>query len=1002
MPPIKPERDRAIAAARGPGQETGYWRTLAELNRSSCSGGPTSEITEAQQLWQAPISRRQTFHLLGASVALAGLTGCGRPPEEDLIPYVRMPEHSVPGQARYYASAIALGGYGHGVIAENHEGRPTKLEGNPDHPATLGSCDAITQAAVLSLYDPDRSASVMRRQAVSDMGSLLAELRQKQDDWDREEGRGLCLLTGTISSPSQRARIAKMQERWPRARWFLHEPVDRRQVFRASQRLFGEALEPRYRFTEAEVVLSLDADFLQSPPGFLRYAHDLMSRRRPVDPDEAFTRLYAIESTPVITGATADHRLGLAYPEVDAAARQLARELGLDVPPPERNVLPEDWVTAVVEDLRSHEGAALVVPGEQQSETVQVLAHAMNQELGAFGGPLAWMQPVAGDPLLPGLEELAQAARDGEVESLVVLAANPVYTAPAESGFRTLFSQIPWRLHWGEYQDETARLSLWHVPATHDLESWGDVRAFDGTVSLIQPMILPLTGGWTALQMLAAIGEGVESDPLQLLRDHWQQNSAGLETITDSQDDKGGNFEDLWRRALRDGVVSGTAAETVMPGQRPQALADLPESQAVPEGLVLQPRPDPALWDGRYANNGWLQEMPRPITTLTWHNALLVSPALADSHKLEDGDMVELTRADRKLQVPVMVLPGQPEQSVSLSLGFGRDFGGRVADGVGISAYELLDPESPWATVVQLQPTGSHRALAAIQTHHDIEGRDLIRAADLETYRRNPGFAQKEHHELSLYEEPWPAEREAEHAWGMAIDLSACIGCNGCVTACQAENNIPVVGAEEIARGHDLHWIRVDRYFSGAPQNPAMVFQPVPCMHCENAPCEYVCPVGATQHSADGLNQMIYQRCVGTRYCSQNCPYKVRRFNWIDYTSAAAAYPAEPAVQNPDVTVRSRGVMEKCTYCVQRISSVRQQAEAQERPIAEGELQTACQQACPTRAIVFGDLADETSEISRLKASPLNYSMLAHLNTRPRTTYLAAVKNPNPAIKTRT
>jgi len=987
MPPLKPGKKNGLAGKRG----AGYWRSLTELAAQQgdilCSDGDARSI-----------SRRGLLKLLGASMALAGLPACTREPRNLLVPYVQQPERLVPGLPRYYASAALVGGYAQGVLAESHEGRPVKLEGNPDHPASLGACDAITQASVLTLYDPDRSASVRHRGAIASYSEYLRALGEKRQQWNATRGGGLAFVTGTVTSPSQRARIQALREHWPEARWYLHEPVDRRGVYAGSQILFGRPLEPRYRLERVDVAASLDADFMQAQPGFLRYARDFTARRRPRDNESDLARLYAVESTPSVTGANADQRLGLAYPQIEDAARQLAIALGVDVAPPLRNPLPDRWLAALVADLERHRGSALVIPGDQQPAPVHALAHAVNRELNAFGNTIEWMPPIAFDPEARPLAELAATMEAGEVDSLVLFDSNPLYSAPADLEFAERFRKVPWRLHWGEYVDETARLCHWHIPAAQALETWGDARAYDGSAALLQPLIQPLHGGKSALQFLNALEQGGDGAPaadneaLELLRDYWQSQY------------RGDDFEHFWRRSLRDGLVPDSAAETVSAEISRDWRKKLPEPKPAADGLTLQFRPDPALWDGRYANNGWLQELPRPLTTLTWDNALLVSPERAAREKLRDGSLVKLTSGGRTLTVPILILPGQPQNAATLSLGYGRTAAGRVGDGVGVSAYRLRASDSPWAAPAAIRATGAEQTLALTQVHHNIEGRDMVRAADLDQYLRNPHFAQRQAPELSLYPEPEPLPAgEGRHAWGMAIDLSACIGCNACVTACQAENNIPIVGAEEVARGHDMHWLRVDRYFSDAltdaePQ-PRATFQPVPCMHCENAPCEYVCPVGATLHSGDGLNQMVYQRCVGTRYCSQNCPYKVRRFNWFDYTGTAAAYPALPPLQNPDVTVRARGVMEKCTYCVQRIVAVRRTAETGGRPIADGELQTACQQACPTQAIVFGDLAQPDSRVSRLRANPLNYAMLEELNTRPRTTYLAAVHNPNPQLK---
>jgi molybdopterin-containing oxidoreductase family iron-sulfur binding subunit len=987
MSPIESSNYPQLRKTLADKQGVGYWRSLAELAETpEYRDMAGKEFPDVLHFWNAPASRRRVLKLLGASMALAGLTGCMRQPEEDIVPYVRMPEYLVPGKARYYATSALLGGYAHGLLAESHEGRPTKVEGNPEHPATLGACDAISQASVLSLYDPDRSATVRDRGTPVDFGMFLAAVQKKQQHWDRTRGKGLCLLTETLTSPSERAAIEKLLERWPEARWFAHEPVSREAVYAGSRLLFGKALEPHYRFDKARVVLSLDADFLQGQPGFLRYARDLMALRRPRDNPGGLSRLYALESTPGITGATADHRRALTYAEVETATWQLASALGIESTTEGEPVLDEGWIRALADDLQKHPGQVVIVPGDQQPAAVHALAHGMNERLGAFGNTVVWSEPIPATAEAPGIVALTEAIRAGDVDSLVVCAANPVYSAPADLQFDKAFGQVPWRAHWGLYRDETARLAHWHIPAAHALEAWADARSYDGTISLIQPLIRPLRSGRTALEFWHALEKGVPGEPRDLLQSYWARRQPGPD------------FTAFWRQSLHDGLVADTAAPVLSPTPRMNWPQALPQPTEPAEGLTLQFRPDPALWDGRHANNGWLQEMPRPLTTLTWDNALLISPALAEDYDLAEGDVVVLATATGSVRVPVFVLPGQPRRAMTLSLGHGRDAAGRVAQAIGTNAFALRSSNRLWSAPATIEKTGAHRDLAVIQNHHNIEGRDMIRAASWEDYQDHPDFAKGHAPELSLYPEPSPGQWEGEHAWGMAVDLSACIGCNGCVTACQSENNIPVVGPEEVSRGHDLHWLRVDRYFSGHLDAPGITFQPVPCMHCENAPCEYVCPVGATQHSADGLNQMLYQRCIGTRYCSQNCPYKVRRFNWFDYTGENAPYPAEPAVQNPDVTVRSRGVMEKCTYCVQRITQVRRRAESEQRDIIDGELKTACQQACPTEAIVFGDLADTTSKVSRLKSHPLNYAMLGHLNTRPRTTYLAAVHNPNPAL----
>lgn len=974
-----------------------YWRSLEQLaDDQAFNRLLADEFPAHERIWAAPIDRRRMLKLMAASLALGGLTACDRQPREALIPYVDMPEGQVPGQPRYYATTHLIDGYAHGLLAQSREGRPIKLEGNPDHPATRGACDIFSQASILSLYDPERGSSVMRRGHIAGYSQFLAAIQQRHEQWDATRGAGLALLTNVVTSPSETERLNRLLERWPQARWYRHTPMDRRAVYSASQWLFDAPQEALYRFDQARVVISLDADFFQGQPGFLRYSRDFLQHRRPRDSDE-LSRLYIVESTPSITGSVAEHRLSLRHDRIVDAARQLANAFGLEVAPAQSAALPDPWLTTLVEDLKNQAPEVLVVPGDQQPAEVHALAHAINERLGAIGTTLTFIDPVDQSHQAAPIEALSQAMHAGEVDSLIIMGSNPVYSAPDDLAFAEALQNVAWRCHWGDTFNETARLCHWHIPATHPLETWGDARAFDGTLSLLQPLILPLHDGKSALQFLAALDEAIDHDARELLIDAWR-----------ARYDEAEDFETFWQASLRDGHVRDSAY-----APRPVALNDgwqarLPTATTTESELVLQLRPDPSLWDGQYANNAWLQELPRPLTKLTWNTALLIAPALAERHDLISGDVVRIATGEQAnepsgdeqaLEAPVYVLPGMPTDAVTLTLGGGRQHAGSIAAGVGINAHDLQHSGSPWAISATLEKTGAHQQLATTQNHHAIEGRELIRATTLESYRDDPHFAQHGEPHGSLYPEPWPAERQPDHAWGMSIDLSACIGCNACVIACQAENNIPVVGADEVRMGREMHWIRIDRYFQGPLDAPEMIFQPVTCMHCENAPCEYVCPVGATQHSADGLNEMVYNRCIGTRYCSQNCPYKVRRFNWFNYTGETASYEIPPAAYNPDVTVRSRGVMEKCTFCVQRINRKRLDAQVEHRELADGELQTACQQSCPTQAIVFGDINDPHSEVRRLKEHPLDYGMLAELNVRPRLTYLAAVRDPNPRLK---
>ncbi|SDL71982.1 prokaryotic molybdopterin-containing oxidoreductase family, iron-sulfur binding subunit [Modicisalibacter muralis] len=991
MPPMKASNWQSLRGELDGRRGVQYWRSLEELaEQPKFAEFLADEFPRWHALWEAPVARRRVLKLMAASLALAGLTGCENQPEERIVPYVDMPEGLTPGIPRQYATSALIDGYAHGVLAQTHEGRPVKLEGNPEHPSTLGACDIFSQASVLSLYDPDRASAVKQRGHVAPYRNFLTDLQSQRRAWSASQGEGLAIVTGSLTSPSELAQLQALLARWPRARWHRHVAVDRGSLYDGTQQLFGTTVEPVYRFERARVVVSLDADFLQSQPGFLRYARDLMAGRRPRDNDNALTRLYVAEATPTITGSVADHRLRLRADRIEILARQLATALGIAGLKASEPALDDAWLSAVADDLRRQAPDVALVAGDQQPAAVHAIVQAINHRLGAYGNTVTAIEPVDASHRAMPLAALVEAMRAGDIDSLIVMGSNPAYNAPGELGFAEACGQVPWRCHFGETFDETARLMHWHIPATHPLETWSDARAHDGTISLLQPMIRPLHGGLTSLQFYRGLLDGVEGDPRELLMAFWRER------------DGNGDFEARWRRWLHDGMIADSAAAPGSVAPQPNWQNALPESAPTDAELVLQLSPDPALWDGRHANNGWLQELPRPLTKLTWDNALLIAPALAEARGLGEGDVVRLAVGERHVEVPVYILPGMPDDSVTLTLGHGRPGAGHVAEGIGSDAYRLQRVATRWAMPASLEATGEHRELATTQNHHAIEDRDLIRVASLETYRNNPRFAQHEIPHESLYPEPWPAERKSQYAWGMVIDLSSCIGCNACVTACQAENNIPIVGPEEVKRGREMHWIRIDRYFEGPLDDPQLVFQPVTCMHCENAPCEYVCPVGATQHTASGLNAMVYNRCVGTRYCSQNCPYKVRRFNWFQYTGQEATYSLPKAVQNPEVTVRAEGVMEKCTYCVQRIMRRTLDAELEGRGLNEGELQTACQQTCPTRAIVFGDLNREDSEVARLKEHPLHYAMLANLNVRPRTTYLAAVTNPNPALESST
>jgi Fe-S-cluster-containing dehydrogenase component/anaerobic selenocysteine-containing dehydrogenase len=939
--------------------------------------------------WTATMSRRQFLQLMGASLALAGLTGCTSQPPEKIVPYVNAPEATVPGQSSFFATAFQVGGYALGLLAQSQLNRPTKLEGNPDHPASLGATDALAQAAILTLYDPDRATVVTEAGAASSWAAFLQALQAQLEPQRASGGAGLRILTETVTSPTLLSQLQAILSAYPNAVWHQYEPVNRDQIYAGAELAFGEPVEPIYRFDQAQVIVSLDADFFQTSPGRVRYARDFADGRRAgAADDRTHNRLYVVESTPTITGAAADHRLPLKAGQIEAFARSLAQALGITVAVDDvaTTALPATWINALAADLQAHTGTSLVVAGEGQPPIVHALAHAINAGLGNVGQTVVYTDPVVANPQdqTESLRALVEAMAAGEVAVLLILSGNPVYNAPVDFDFAAALENVPFSVHLGIYADETSARCHWHIPESHFLESWSDTRAYDGTITIQQPLIQPLYATHSAHELLDALLSAQVRTDHEIVRAYWTSQQGQ------------GNLATFWQNALHDGLIANSAlAPKTVTLQADFAVP--PTLATAPDDLELNFRPDPSLWDGRFANNGWLQELPRPFTKLTWENAALINPLTAESLGLTQGDLVELAYAGRTLQGPLWLLPGQPEGAVTVHLGYGRTQAGRVGNGAGFNAYGLRSTGVAWfGSGLTLRKVGEGHHFASTQGHFNLEGRNLVRVGTVAQFAEDPDFVHAldgHHAEISLY----PKVEYEGNAWGMVIDLSTCIGCNACVTACQAENNIPIVGKEEVANGREMHWIRIDTYFEGDLANPATHHQPVLCMHCENAPCEPVCPVAATMHDAEGLNTMVYNRCIGTRYCSNNCPYKVRRFNFLEYTDFESE--SLKLQRNPNVTVRARGVMEKCTYCVQRISAARIAAKLEGRAIGAGEVVTACQAACPTRAIVFGNLNDPASEVAQRKASPLNYGLLTELNTHPRTTYLAKLRNPNPKLE---
>ncbi len=1016
---VRARLDEASKTHTGPE----YWRSLEEL-----AGSPAfqealhREFPKGASEWVDSVSRRGFLKVMGASMALAGMTGCVRLPLEPIVPYVRQPEDVIPGRPQFYATAMTLGGYASPLLVESHLGRPTKIEGNDKHPASLGGTDIFAQAHVLGLYDPDRSQSVVSMGDQRSWQSFLAALHGPLSAQKALQGAGIRILTPTISSPTLADQLRGFLKIYPQAKWHVYEPVNRDNVLEGAKLAFGQPVETIYDFEKADVIVSLDADFLYAGfPGNVRYIRDFAKRRNPepfVGLDKSLyphsmNRLYVIESTPTTTGAKADHRLPARSSEIEGFAHGLATLLEVPTDATGAGGKPEvmKFLMALISDLANHRGSSIVIAGDHQPPAVHALTHAINAKLGNMYKTVLPCFAVDPNPInqTESLKELATDIQSGKVDLLAILGGNPAYDAPSDLNFAELLksNEVPLRVHLGLYQNETAELCQWHVNQAHELEAWGDARTYDGTVSIIQPLIAPLYGGKSALEFVALLSGQADSTGYDLTRAYWQKQHTGAD------------FEQFWRKSLHDGWIEGTLVVPFAEAGSARQSNIASPAASDPNTIELNIRRDPTIYDGQFSNNGWLQELPKPMTKLTWDNAILIGPKMAERLQIKVEDVVELSVPGngvngKKVTGPVWIQAGHPDNSVTVTLGYGRKRAGRVGTAVGFDAYALRTTAAPWiATGLQIRKTGETYKLASTQGYQSMDTPDgghrpLVRETTLEEYRKEPTFAQEEEPApgLTLYK-PYPYKEE-DYAWGMAIDLNSCVGCNNCMLACQSENNIAVVGKEQAVIGRHMHWIRVDTYYQYPDpeardrDNPKAFFQPVPCMQCENAPCEVVCPVGATNHSSEGLNDMVYNRCVGTRYCSNNCPYKVRRFNFLLFQDWVT--PQYKMMRNPDVSVRSRGVMEKCTYCIQRINE--HKIDAETASVREGkqikvgdELQTACQQSCPAGAIIFGNLNDPDSKVSKLKALSRNYSLLGELNTRPRTTYLAEVSNPNPELK---
>jgi Fe-S-cluster-containing dehydrogenase component len=938
---------------------------------------------EAAAMQMAKVNRRSFLKIMGASLALTGFGAVGCVPrrtDEQIIPYVRQPEELIPGRPLYFASSMVLGGFATGILIETHEGRPTRVEGNPNHPASLGGSNAMVQASVLELYNPLRRVGVLNNNAASSLENFTQAFQRALQS---RNTAGLRILTETVTSPTLTAQINALLEANPGAQWVQYEPVSRDNVIEGSLLAFGEVVNTVYKFDQADVVVSLDADFMASMPGSVRYAHDFASRRKVRADSTTMNRLFMVESTPTITGSAADHRLSLRPSQVETFARALAAALGVQVDVPTARPWASAWFDAVVANLRAA-GSSIVIAGNEQPPAVHALAHAINAALGNVGTSVIYTAPVEANP---GNQRAALAAlvadmQAGNVETLVMIGGDPVYNAPADIPFGAALDNVPFKVHLSYYHNDTSARSTWFIPQTHYIEEWSDARAFDGTASIVQPPIGALYDTVVSAHELVALMSGDTRSGYNIVREYWQSQY------------QGDDFDRFWRRALHDGVVPDSA----LPAASPTLVGDLNAAigapTAAPSGLEIVFRPDPNIWDGRFVGNAWLQELPKPLTKITWDNAALVSAATAQQLGLRNETLVRLTYQGREMEVPVWITRGQPDEVITVSLGYGRGLGADVDAGRSFNAYAIRTSAAPWfASGVTVTPTTTRYPLATVRANMETENTEHVHLLSLAEFQANPDLYLSHTPENSAY----PPFEYDSYSWGMSIDMTSCIGCNACIIGCQTENNIPVVGKDAVRRAREMHWLRVDRYYiEDAGGGERTVFQPLPCMHCEQAPCEPVCPVTATVHDSEGLNTMIYNRCVGTRYCSANCPYSVRRFNYLTYNTDE---PLNAEWRNPDVTVRIEGVMEKCTYCVQRIAEARINAKNEGRPIMDGEVTPACAAACPTKAIVFGNLNDPEAQVVALKAQPHNYGVLEELNTRPRTTYLARILNPDESLR---
>jgi MoCo/4Fe-4S cofactor protein with predicted Tat translocation signal len=994
-----------------------YWRSVEEfVDAPEFEEFVTREYPQHAETWEDGLSRRNFIKIMGASLALAGLSGCVIQPAEKIVPYVRQPEEIIPGKPLFFSTAMTLGGVATGLLAKSNEGRPTKIEGNPDHPGSLGATDVLAQASLLNMYDPDRSQQATYLGNPTTWQNFMSALRSATDETRANGGAGIRFLTETVTSPTLIAQFRQILTELPNARWYQYEPINKDNAMAGAKLAFGSPVQTIYKFDQADRILSLDADFLSAFN--VRYLKDFSKKHALNQEAKTMNRMYMVETTLSITGAKADHRLGVKPSQFTEITKAIAVALGVGGA---SSTYTENaqWIQAMARDLQANRGKSIVIAGDNQPPAVHAMAHAMNAALGNVGTTVVYADPFvqfADVTQIDQLRQLVQEIDGGQVKMLVMLGGNPAYNTPADLKLnQERLNKIPLRVHLSQHFDETSQYCHWHIPEKHYLEAWSDTRAYDGTTSIVQPLIEPLYDSRSAHEVVQLFArENFDRKDADIIKDNWKAQGSVMAS---------GDFEKNWRKAVHDGFVANTAATAKTVAVNPAFMSQPTTAPANAGGLEISILPDPCTYDGRFANNGWLQELPKPLTKTTWDNVALVSPNTAaklglnqsnrDPEQQAGGsegtpfintkggnlisDLVTVKYQNGEIgsAVPVWILPGQPDDVVTLFMGYGRTKAGQVGTGIGYNVFDVRRSDALHFGFGELPKRGETTHVASTQTHFNMEGRDILRTWDVNSFEQAAEAGhQHDEYELSMY----PGFQYNGNKWGMSIDLNSCVGCNACVIACQSENNIPVVGKEQVERSREMHWMRIDAYYNGEDlNNPNRLdFQPLLCQQCEQAPCETVCPVHATVHSAEGLNDMVYNRCVGTRYCSNNCPYKVRRFNFLLYQDWNT--PQYKLMRNPEVTVRSRGVMEKCTYCTQRIASARIEAEKDGRAIRDGEILTACQSVCPTDAITFGDMNDANSAVSKIKKDKRNYNLLNELNTQPRTTYLAGLKNLNPEM----